>query len=52
MYGNSMVNKTIVNPARAGMIRFPDVTFKDSLSKPRASGDDPSVGFYAGVGGA
>ena len=33
----------IVNPARAGMIPSPIRLINDSMSKPRASGDDPAL---------
>ena len=34
---------TLVNPARAGMIRFPIALAAVCTRKPRASGDDPII---------
>ena len=33
--------RSLVNPARAGMILFAMVARQAAISKPRASGDDP-----------
>ena len=36
-----MAATLVVNPARAGMIRFPTLRASYLCRKPRASGDDP-----------
>ena len=38
-----MHENEVVNPARAGMIRFAVSKRRKKFSKPRASGDDPQV---------
>ena len=41
MIGGLMADLMIVNPARAGMIRFLYPAARRISGKPRASGDDP-----------
>ena len=40
-----LIVNTVVNPARAGMIRHQVNTGTHMSSKPRASGDDPTAHF-------
>ena len=50
MFVRANVGKSVVNPARAGMIRVDATADERILGKPRASGDDPPSGAKDWVG--